>query len=80
MNDLQALKCMNEQPERNVRLDGEAPSLAAPAAIAVPREFMASKQPDASAAPHQIAFERFFNPLPSPTRSAPPSHATNFVF
>jgi len=25
MNDLQALKCMNEQPERNVRLDGEAP-------------------------------------------------------
>jgi len=74
MNDLQALKCMNEQPERNVRLDGEAPPSPHPPQSRSSREFMASKQPDASAAPHQIAFERFFNPLPAP------SHATNFAF
>lgn len=74
MNDLQALKCMNEQPERRRPIGrGEAPldrrhprdrALPPPPLAPSPlREFMASKRPDASAAPRQIAFERFFNPV-----------------
>lgn len=76
MNDLQALKCMNEQPERNVRLDGaRMPLSPVSPAIAHPREFMASKRPDASA-PRQIAFERFFNPSLSHTRPISRSNCT----
>lgn len=73
MNDLQALKRMNEQPERNVRLDNTPRHTRN---CTPPREFMASKRPDASTTLRQIAFERLFNPSLSYTRPISRSNCT----